>query len=90
MSTRQLTLKDFAEHCLDEIKTVQEGDTILEILSSGQVVAVVSPPPLDDEKGDLSGWIGRGVGLMSYAPGYDPSAPAFEVEDWDAFQDDKG
>ena len=33
MSTRQLNLIDFAAHCLEEIQTVQDGDTVIELLS---------------------------------------------------------
>ncbi len=89
MSTRQLTLGNFAAHCLDEIKSVQDGDTIIEILSSGKVVAVLSPPPPEEPAGTLAAWVGSGVGTMSYGPGYDPAAPAFALEDWDEFQEAK-
>ena len=89
MSTRQLTLGNFAAHCLDEIKSVQDGDTIIEILSSGKVVAVLSPPPPEEPAGTLAAWVGSGVGTMSYGPGYDPAAPAFALEDWEEFQEAK-
>jgi hypothetical protein len=89
MSTRQLHLNDFAAHCLDEMKTVQEGDTVIEILSNGgKVIAVINPPPAQPE-GTLADWMGSGAGLMSYGPGYDPDAPAFAPEDWEAFQEEK-
>jgi len=92
MSTRQLTLGNFAAHCLDEIKAVQDGDTVIEILSSGKVIAVLSPPPpaeSEGSEGTLADWIGSGVGTMSYGPNYDPAAPAFDPEDWEAFQEVK-
>jgi antitoxin (DNA-binding transcriptional repressor) of toxin-antitoxin stability system len=45
MSTRQLSLGDFAAHCLEEIQAIQSGDTVLEILSAGKIVALVNPAP---------------------------------------------
>ena len=87
MSTRQLNLSDFAAHCLEEIQTVQDGDTVIELLSSGKVVAVLSPPPQEEQAGTLADWMGRGAGLMRYGPNYDPAAPAFDPEDWEAFQE---
>ena len=54
MSTRQLTLGNFAAHCLDEIKSVQDGETVIEILGSGgKVIAVLSPPPPEQPAGTL-------------------------------------
>ncbi len=87
MSIRQLTLGNFAAHCLDEIESIQQGDTAIEILDDGKVVAVLSPPPAEEPSGTLADWIGSGVGTMSYAPGYDPDEPAFSPDDWNAFQD---
>jgi hypothetical protein len=90
MSTRQLTLGNFAAHCLDEIKAVQNGDTVIEILSSsGKVVAVLSPPELEEPAGTLADWMGSGAGTMSYGPGYDPEAPTFmDADDAQGFWND--
>lgn len=86
MSTRQLTLGNFAEHCLEEIEAVQKGDTVIEILSRGKVVAVVSPPPPEEEPaGTLADWMGSGAGTVRFAPGYDPDEPAFAPEEWEEF-----
>lgn len=87
MSTRQLTLGNFAAHCLDEIKSVQSGDTIIEILSSGKVVAVLSPPPPEEPAVTMADWMGSGAGYMTYGPGYDPDAPTFIDADDAAAQD---
>lgn len=70
MSTRQLSLGDFAAHCLEEIEAVQSGDTVLEILSSGgKVIAVLNPPPAEHDKAiggvSLADWTASGAGLMS-------------------------
>ncbi len=89
MSTRQLTLGNFAAHCLDEIKAVQDGETVIEILSSGKVVAVLSPPPPEETAGTLADWVGSGVGTMSYGPNYDPDEPAYAPEDWEAFREEE-
>jgi len=87
MSTRQLSLSDFAAHCLEEIRSVQEGDTVIEILSSGKVVALLSPPPVPVAESTLADWVGGGAGLMSFGPSYDPGTPAFHEGDWEAFQE---
>ena len=89
MSTRQLTLGNFAAHCLDEIKSVQDGDTVIEILSSGKVVAVLSPPPPEEPAGTLADWMGSGAGTVTFAPGYDPDEPAFAPEEWEEFSQGK-
>lgn len=86
MSTKQLSLGSFAAHCIDEIKAVEHGDTIIEILSSGKVVAVLSPPPPEEPAGTLADWMGSGAGYMTYGPDYDPAEPAFAPDDWEAFQ----
>ena len=89
MSTRQLTLGNFAAHCLDEIKSVQDGDTVIEILSSGKVVAVLSPPPPEEAAGTLADWMGSGAGTVTFAPCYDPDEPAFAPEEWEEFSQGK-
>lgn len=89
MSTRQLTLGNFAAHCLEEIESIQKGDVVIEILDAGKVVAVLSPPPAEEPTGTLAEWLGSGSGIMSYGPGYDPDEPAFAPDDWEAFQDVK-
>ena len=89
MSTRQLTLGNFAAHCLDEIKSVQDGDTVIEILSSGKVVTVLSPPPPEEAAGTLADWMGSGAGTVTFAPGYDPDEPAFAPEEWEEFSQGK-
>jgi len=64
MSTRQLSIGDFAAHCLEEIQAVQSGDTVLEILSSGgKVIAVLNPAPQEKNEGTLADWMGSGAGL---------------------------
>ena len=86
MSTRQLNLGDFAARCLEEIQTVQDGTSTIEILSSGKVVAVLIPPPPDEQAGTLADWMGSGASMMRYGPNYDPASPAFAAEEWEAFQ----
>ncbi len=89
MSTKQLSLGSFAAHCIDEIKAVEHGDTIIEILNSGKVVAVLSPPPPEEPAGTLADWMGSGAGYMTYGPDYDPDEPAFAPEEWEVFQEAK-
>ncbi len=85
MSTKQLTLGNFAAHCLEEIEAIQKGDTIVEILNSGKVVAVLSPPPPEGPHGTLADWMGSGTGTVTFAPGCDPDEPAFTPEEWEDF-----
>lgn len=87
MSTRQLTIGNFAAHCLEEIESIQKGDVVIEILDAGKVVAVLSPPPAEEPTGTLAEWLGSGSGIMSYGPDYDPDEPAFAPDDWEAFQE---
>lgn len=66
MSVRQLSIADFAAHCLEEIKAIQAGDTVLEILGNGgKVIAVLNPAPQQQYQGTLGDWIGSGSGLIS-------------------------
>ena len=62
---------------------------MIEILSSGKVVAILSPPPEAGPERTLGDWIGSGVGTMSYGPSYDPEEPAFAPEEWEDFQEEK-
>jgi hypothetical protein len=89
MSTRQLTLSDFAAHCVEEIRSLQEENTVIEILSSGKVVALLSPPPAPAMEGTLADWMGGGAGLMSFGPNYDPEAPAFADDDWESMPEEE-
>lgn len=83
MSTKQLSLGSFAEHCLEEIKAVEQGDTVIEILSRGKVVAVLSPPP-EEPAGTLAEWMGSGAGY-TLAPGESLDDPTFTPEEWEDF-----
>ena len=63
----------------------QDGETIIEILSSGKVVAVLSPPPPEEPAGTSADWRGSGAGTVTLAPGYDPDEPSFAPEEWKEF-----
>jgi hypothetical protein len=66
MRVRQLSIADFAAHCLEEIKAIQSGDTVLEILGNGgKVLAVLNPAPQQQYEGTLGEWVGSGSGLVS-------------------------
>lgn len=79
MSTRQLSIGDFAAHCLEEIQAVQSGDTVLEILSSGgQVIAVLNPAPHEPDGGRLVEWMNsRAGGTVAPGPADDAAAQDF-------------
>ena len=58
---------------------------MIEILCSGKVVAVLSPPASAEPAGTLGDWIGSGVGTVTYASDYDPDEPTFTPEEWEEF-----
>ncbi len=88
MSIRQISVSDFAAHCVEEIDSLQHGDTTLELMSGGRVVAVLSPSSSTGGNGGaLTDWMGLGASLMRFGPDYDSAAPAFDPEEWEAFQD---
>jgi len=61
MSTRQLSLGDFAAHCLEEIESIQSGETVLEIIGGGgKVIAVVNPAQQGPDAGSPADWPGAG------------------------------
>ena len=87
MSTRQLSIGDFAAHCLEEIQAVQSGDTVLEILSSGgKVIAVLNPAPLSQDQSTLAEWMDART-AYPVAPGHPLEEPSFGAADDAASQD---
>lgn len=81
MSTRQLNLSDFAEHCLDELKAVQKGDTVIEIVSLGKVVAVVNPPA-GGGGGSLGDWMAFDCDAGNPAPVVEAVDDAWSQDVW--------
>ena len=87
MSTRQLSIGDFAAHCLEEVQAVQSGDTVLEILSSGgKVIAVLNPAPQRQDQAALVEWMDARA-AYPVAPGQRLEEPAFGAADDAAAQD---
>ena len=50
----------------------------------GKTVAVIQPPSAAPPALTLESWVGSGKGTVTFGPGYDPSAPAFDPEDWES------
>ncbi len=88
MSTRQISLSQFAGHCVEELATAQRQHTILEIMGAEGPLALVSPLPAQTT-GTIADWIGTGAGF-TLAPGCTLEDPAFEPNEWeDATTDDQ-
>ncbi len=88
MSIRQLTISDFAAHCVDELSVIEKGDTVVELTRDGKVIATINPASRE-KTGTLADWMGSGAGTVRFAPSYDPHAPAFDPEDWSELKDKK-
>ena len=89
MSIRQLTISDFAAHCVDELSAVEKGETVVELIRDGKVIATISPVATKPNTETLADWVGSGACTVSFSPSYDPHAPAFDPEDWSEFKDKK-
>lgn len=81
MSIRQLTISDFAAHCVDELSAVEKGETVVELIRDGKVIATINPVALEPTGGTLVDWIGSGIGTVRFGPGYDPDALSFDPSD---------
>jgi len=89
MGVTQMALPDFLSHAADALQTVEEDNVCMELMRDGKIVAYVSPAPQKTKKaGALGGWIGAGLGSVSFAPGVDPDEPAFSHEEWEGFPHD--
>lgn len=84
MNTRQLSITDFKSHCTAEIRAVERGGVVVELTRHGRTVALVTPPSAAKSAPTLADWIGSGKGTVTFAPGYDPSAPAVAPDDWES------
>ena len=84
MITRQISISEFKAHCTEEIREVEKGELVLELTRHGKTVAVIQPPFTASSAPTLESWVGSGKGTVTFAPGYDPSAPAFDPEDWES------
>jgi prevent-host-death family protein len=84
MTTRQISISDFKAHCTEEIRQVEKGELVLELTRHGKTVALVQSPTAAPSAPTLEDWVGSGKGTVTFGPGYDPSAPAFEPDDWES------
>jgi hypothetical protein len=83
MSTRQLSISDFAAHCFDELSSIEKSSTVVELVRDGKIVAFVCPAAQPNgSTGTLADWMGTGSGF-TLAPGTSLDDPAFEPEEWE-------
>lgn len=82
MTTKQLSISEFKAHCTEEIRALEKGGTIIELTRHGKKVAVVHAVAAAVSPLNLAGWLGSGKGTVTYVPGYDPAAPAWDSNDW--------
>lgn len=83
MTVRQISISEFKAHCTEEIREVEKGELVLELTRHGKTVAVVQPPSAAPSAPTLEDWVGSGKGTVTFGPGYDPHAPAFDEDDWE-------
>lgn len=83
MITKRLSVSEFKAHCTEEIRAVEKGDTVIELTRQGKKVAVVKSIDAAESPPDLKSWLGSGKGTVTYGPGYDPHAPAYDAADWE-------
>ena len=84
MEIRQISITEFKAHCTEEIREVEKGELVLELTRHGKTVAVVQSASASPAAPTLEDWVGRGKGTVTFAPGYDPAAPAWDPEDWES------
>ena len=84
MITKQLSVSEFKAHCTEEIRALEKGGTILELTRHGKKVAVVRSTADAGTPPGLANWIGSGKGTVRFSPDYDPAAPAWDSNDWEA------
>jgi hypothetical protein len=88
MSTRQLSISDFAAHCFDELSSIEKSSTVVELVRDGKIVAFVCPAAQPNgSTGTLADWMGTGSGF-TLAPGTSLDDPAFEPEEWEDLSTD--
>jgi prevent-host-death family protein len=84
MTTRQISISEFKAHCTEEIRQVEKGELVLELTRHGKTVAIVQSPIAAPSAASLKDWVGSGKGTVTFGPSYDPSAPAFEPDEWES------
>ncbi len=83
MSTRQLSVSEFAAHYDAELASVERNATVVELVRDGKTVAFLYPAAQPrGQTGTLSDWMGTGPGY-TLAPGCSLEDPAFAPEDWE-------
>lgn len=87
MSIRQLTISDFAAHCVDEIRAVENGGTVVELIRDGKIIAIINPVAPGPTTGTFGDCIGTGAGFI-LAPGVSLDEPTWTPEEWEGFPDD--
>lgn len=84
MTVKQISISEFKAHCTEEIREIEKGDLVLELTRHGKIVAVVQSASAAPSAPTLEDWVGSGKNTVVFGPGYDPSAPAFNPDDWEA------
>jgi antitoxin (DNA-binding transcriptional repressor) of toxin-antitoxin stability system len=84
MTVCQIIISEFEVHCAEEIREVEKGDLVLELTRDGKTVAVVKAADPNSPAPTLRDWLGSGRGTVTFGPGYDPHAPAYDEEDWES------
>lgn len=89
MSIKQIALPDFLSHAAEEIKAVEQNQTLIELMRDGQIVAYLSPAAKPNgSTGTLADWMGTGAGY-TLAEGCSLEDPAFSPEEWEEFPESR-
>jgi hypothetical protein len=87
MGNRQISITEFSAYAEEELKAVEHGNTLVELIRDGEIVAYLSPAPKPrGHSGTLADWIGTGAGI-TLAPGCSLDDPAFEPEEFPGSED---
>ena len=80
-----MNIPDFCAHVADEVREVEQGNTVVALTRDGQIIAYLSPAPKPTgASGTLADWTGTGSGF-TLAPGCSLDDPAWEPEEWEEF-----
>lgn len=82
---KQVPISEFKAHCSEELREIEENDTIIEITRHGKVIAVAKAPEPEPVVGSL---LGAGIGTATIAPGADLTEPIFDHDEWEMNQED--
>ena len=85
VTTKQISVSEFKAHCAEELRSVESGDTQLEITRHGKIIAIVEHPQAatSEEAPTIAEMMGSLRGSVTFADDDAPDEPSFAPEDWE-------